>query len=76
MQNQETVEAFTQWFQKKQPVLAKQPVPGWTVNHISEHCFLVMVPDMPVDEKMSLIQYLSTDIVAELEDAFEEASDV
>jgi hypothetical protein len=71
MNNQSTVETFAEWYRNQQPVLAAKPV-HTSINYESQHCFLVLIPDMPAEERMRLAQFLLTDTVAEFEEVFGE----
>ncbi len=60
MNNQSTIDTFAEWYRNQQPVLAAQPVPI-SIDYQSSHCFLVMIPDMPQDERMKLATYILED---------------
>ena len=69
-----TVETFSDWYASKQSIIANQPVPV-SIDYESSHCFLVLIPDMPQDERVKLAHFLLTDQAAELEQEFGEFSD-
>jgi hypothetical protein len=74
MNNQSTIETFAAWYQSKQAIIASKPVPT-SIDYEGRECFLVMIPDMSLEERVKLAHFLLTDQAALLEQEFGEFPD-